>query len=96
MTEAEFNCLPARLQEQVKRAATHNNSSGAAWNMYYNTPAPNRYRRVGELLDLLCFYDHLTDAPQIGFETNTTSNVCRRRITTLSSASVSGHPTFLY
>lgn len=49
VTEAEFNVLPPRLQEQVKRAATHNNASGAAWNMYYNTPAPNRYKRVGEL-----------------------------------------------
>jgi hypothetical protein len=60
VTEAEFNCLPPRLQEQVKRAATHNNSSGAAWNMYYHTPAPNRYKRVGALSAFLFVqYPHL-------------------------------------
>jgi len=55
VTEAEFNCLPPRLQEQVKRAASHNNSSGAAWNMYYHTPAPNRYKRVDWLRDKYYF-----------------------------------------
>ncbi|KAJ8584041.1 hypothetical protein M405DRAFT_482982 [Rhizopogon salebrosus TDB-379] len=56
VTEGEFVCLPARLQEQVKRAATHNASSGATWNMYYNTPAPpNRYKRVDWLRDKYYF-----------------------------------------
>lgn len=49
ITEAEFSSLPARFQEQVKRVAQNNQSSGG-WPaaMYYNTPQPNRYKRVGE------------------------------------------------
>lgn len=47
VTEGEFQALPPRLQEQVKRTAAHNSQSG--WNMYYSPAVtPNRYRRVGE------------------------------------------------
>ncbi|TFK67134.1 hypothetical protein BDN72DRAFT_888970 [Pluteus cervinus] len=48
VTDAEFNALPPRLQEQVKRIALHNQQVGAqGWNAYY-APAvhPGRYRRV--------------------------------------------------
>ena len=50
VTDAEFASLPPRVQEQVKRAATHNASGGNsnAWAAYY-TPAvvPDRFKRVG-------------------------------------------------
>ena len=51
ITEQEFNSLPPRLQEQVKRVAANNaaQASGNGWGMYNYTPAPpNRYKRVGE------------------------------------------------
>ena len=49
ITDTEFSALPPRLQEQVKRVA-QNNQSNPAWpgTMFYNTPQPNRYKRVGK------------------------------------------------
>ena len=49
VTDPEFSSLPPRVQEQVKRAATHN-AAGASNNwMAYYTPAvpPDRFKRVG-------------------------------------------------
>ncbi|KII89401.1 hypothetical protein PLICRDRAFT_606564 [Plicaturopsis crispa FD-325 SS-3] len=55
VTEQEFNALPARLQEQVKRTAAHNPQSG--WNMYYApaSAAPNRFKRVDWLRERIYF-----------------------------------------
>ncbi|KAG6332775.1 hypothetical protein ID866_6310 [Astraeus odoratus] len=56
ITEQEFNSLPPRLQEQVKRVAANNQQPGNNWAMYYNTPAPpNRYKRVDWLRDKIYF-----------------------------------------
>jgi hypothetical protein len=45
------------LQEQVKRAASHNAQGGASgWNLYYSPAvATSRYKRVGELLIVVYF-----------------------------------------
>ena len=47
VTEKEFDSLPPRLQEQVRRYASTAQGSGG-WNQYY-TPqvAPTQFRRVG-------------------------------------------------
>ncbi|KAF8126572.1 hypothetical protein JVT61DRAFT_2749 [Boletus reticuloceps] len=73
ITEAEFSSLPARLQEQVKRVAQNNQASGG-WPgaMYYNTPQPNRYKRVDWLRDKIYFEgltkkDHYTSS-RLGFK----------------------------
>jgi len=73
ITEAEFSSLPARLQEQVKRVS-QNNQAGGGWPaaMYYNTPQPNRYKRVDWLRDKIYFEgltkkDHYT-ASRLGFK----------------------------
>jgi hypothetical protein len=51
VNEAEFNSLPPRIQEHVKRTAAHNNQASGGWNMYYSPAvAPNRYKRVGTSL----------------------------------------------
>lgn len=47
VSDGEFTALPVRLQEQVKRTAAHNAQAGG-WG-YYNTPQPNRFRRIGEV-----------------------------------------------
>ncbi|KAN0075537.1 hypothetical protein V8E55_011560 [Tylopilus felleus] len=72
ITETEFSSLPPRLQEQVKRVAQNNQGSGG-WPgaMYYNTPQPNRYKRVDWLRDKIYFEglgrkDHYT-ASRLGF-----------------------------
>ncbi|KAF9228814.1 hypothetical protein BS17DRAFT_772548 [Gyrodon lividus] len=57
ITEGEYNCLPPRLQEQVKRVSQNNQNAGG-WGMYYGTPAPNRYKRVDWLRDKI-FFDGL-------------------------------------
>lgn len=76
VTEAEFNKLPPRIQEHVKRTAAHNNqASGGGWGMYYSPAvAPNRYKRVGtftrhvdSVLSLLICPDWLRE--RIFFET---------------------------
>jgi len=56
VTDAEFGSLPARVQEQVKRAATHNTGAGTGWMQYY-TPAvaPNVYKRVDWLRERVFF-----------------------------------------
>lgn len=68
VTDAEFNSLPARFQEQVKRMALHNQQQSVpGWNQYYNPVAhPGRYRRVGEcrppplfFLFLFLFFDDM-------------------------------------
>ena len=47
VTEKEFESLPARLQEQVRRYAT--SAGGAGWQQYYSPQvAPTQFRRVGE------------------------------------------------
>ena len=48
VTEKEFDSLPPRLQEQVRRYASAATSAGG-WQQYY-TPqvAPTQFRRVGE------------------------------------------------
>jgi len=71
ITEAEYNCLPARLQEQVKRVSQNNQTTGG-WGMYYGTPAPNRYKRVDWLRDKI-FFDGLQKkdtyaAARLGFK----------------------------
>ncbi|KAH0830233.1 hypothetical protein J3R83DRAFT_1592 [Lanmaoa asiatica] len=73
ITEVEFSSLPARLQEQVKRVAQNNQTSGG-WPgaMYYNTPQPNRYKRVDWLRDKIYFEglskkDHYTSS-RLGFK----------------------------
>ena len=51
VTEGEFAALPARVQEQVKRHASHNAQpgGGGGWNLYYSPAVTtNRYKRVGE------------------------------------------------
>ncbi|KAI6151222.1 hypothetical protein BKA82DRAFT_1004060 [Pisolithus tinctorius] len=59
VSEQEFNSLPPRLQEHVKRAAA-NNQQAANWQMYYNTPTPpSRYKRVDWLRDKI-YFDYLT------------------------------------
>ncbi|KAF9464579.1 hypothetical protein BDZ94DRAFT_476380 [Collybia nuda] len=56
VTEAEFNSLPPRIQEHVKRTAAHNNQSGGGWGMYYSPAvAPNRYKRVDWLRERVFF-----------------------------------------
>ncbi|KAL4065194.1 hypothetical protein V8B97DRAFT_1945934 [Scleroderma yunnanense] len=56
ITEQEFNSLPPRLQEHVKRVAANNQTAGNNWGMYYGTPAPpNRYKRVDWLRDKIYF-----------------------------------------
>lgn len=75
ITEQEFNSLPPRLQEQVKRVATNNagQAQGNGWGMYNYTPAPpNRYKRVDWLRDKT-FFDGLTKkdtyaASRLGFK----------------------------
>ena len=51
VTTKEFESLPPRLQEQVRRYATSASSANAGWQQYY-TPqvAPTSFRRVGEYL----------------------------------------------
>lgn len=47
VTEKEFDSLPPRLQEQVRRYAS--SASGGGWQQYYSPPvAPTQFRRVGE------------------------------------------------
>lgn len=48
VTEKEFDTLPPRQQDQIRRHATNAVNNGG-WGAYY-TPAsvPNRFRRVGE------------------------------------------------
>ena len=48
VTEKEFDSLPPRLQEQVRRYASAAQGAGG-WQQYY-TPqvAPTQFRRVGE------------------------------------------------
>ncbi|KAF4578350.1 hypothetical protein EYR40_001492 [Pleurotus pulmonarius] len=54
VTDGEFQALPPRLQEQVKRTAAHNAQSG--WNMYYSPAVPpNRYKRVDWLRERVFF-----------------------------------------
>jgi len=57
VTEGEFAALPARLQEQVKRAASHNAQGGASgWNLYYSPAVTtNRYKRVDWLRERTYF-----------------------------------------
>ncbi|EGN96372.1 hypothetical protein SERLA73DRAFT_186099 [Serpula lacrymans var. lacrymans S7.3] len=56
VTESEFGALPPRLQEQIKRAASHNGQGGQGWNAYYTPQVmPNRYRRVDWLRDKIFF-----------------------------------------
>ena len=51
VTEKEFESLPARLQEQVRRYAT--SAGGAGWQQYYSPQvAPTQFRRVGEYAPL--------------------------------------------
>jgi hypothetical protein len=46
VSDAEFGGLPPRLQEHIKRSASHAQAGG--WTMYYSpAPATNRFRRVG-------------------------------------------------
>jgi hypothetical protein len=49
VTEAEFNFLPQRIQEQMKRAAVNNLATSqpnpGSW--YHHQAPPSRYRRVG-------------------------------------------------
>ncbi|KAI6111154.1 hypothetical protein EDD16DRAFT_589701 [Pisolithus croceorrhizus] len=60
VSDQEFNSLPPRLQEHVKRAATNNQQAASNWSMYYNTPAPpSRYKRVDWLRDKI-YFDYLT------------------------------------
>jgi len=78
ITEQEFNSLPPRLQEQVKRVATNNagQAQGNGWGMYNYTPAPpNRYKRVGEcrLSKKAATRIRLTPALQTGCETRPSS-----------------------
>jgi len=56
VTDAEFASLPPRVQEQVKRAATHNAGASTNWMAYY-TPAvpPNQYKRVDWLRERVFF-----------------------------------------
>jgi hypothetical protein len=56
VTEAEFNALPPRLQDQIRRVASHNAQS--AWNGMYYSPGqvnPNRFRRVGACWSFIGF-----------------------------------------
>lgn len=60
VSEQEFNSLPPRLQEHVKRAAANNQQAANNWSMYYNTPTPpSRYKRVDWLRDKF-YFDYLT------------------------------------
>lgn len=54
MTDAEFNALPPRYQEQVKRIALHNAQPAGGWSAYYSPAVhPGRYKRVGMLFYFL-------------------------------------------
>ncbi|KAL0947674.1 hypothetical protein HGRIS_013762 [Hohenbuehelia grisea] len=71
VTDAEFQALPPRLQDQIRRMAA--NSAGN-WNMYY-TPAaaaPSRYKRVDWLRDRQYFDGMRKDpsyvASRLGFK----------------------------
>ena len=56
ISEAEFGCLAPRVQEQVKRTASHGQGGGNWGGMYYTpSSAPNRYRRVDWLRDKVYF-----------------------------------------
>lgn len=47
VTEKEFDSLPTRLQEQVRRYAA--SSANQSWQQYYSPqPTPTQFRRVGE------------------------------------------------
>ena len=47
MTEKEFDSLPTRLQEQVRRYAA--SSANQSWQQYYSPqPTPTQFRRVGK------------------------------------------------
>ena len=49
VTEKEFDSLPPRLQEQVRRYAS--SAAGSGWQQYYSPPvAPTQFRRVGECM----------------------------------------------
>ena len=54
VTDKEFESLPPRIQDQVRRHAAAALNNGA-WTGYF-TPAqaPNRYRRVGKSYVQLC------------------------------------------
>jgi len=56
VTEAELAALPTRMQEQIRRHASHAATSG--WGYPYQSPAPTapvRYRRVDWLRERLYF-----------------------------------------
>ncbi|KAI0696573.1 hypothetical protein C8T65DRAFT_663547 [Cerioporus squamosus] len=58
VTEKEFDSLPPRLQEQVRRYAS--SATGAGWQQYYSPPvAPTQFRRVDWLRERV-FFDKLT------------------------------------
>lgn len=57
VTEKEFDSLPARLQEQVRRYAA--SSANQSWQQYYSPqPAPTQFRRVDWLRERV-FFDKL-------------------------------------
>ncbi|KAH9914508.1 uncharacterized protein BXZ73DRAFT_54925 [Epithele typhae] len=58
VTEKEFESLPPRLQEQVRRHASQQNAAG--WQQYYSPApvAPSQFRRVDWLRERL-FFDKL-------------------------------------
>lgn len=98
ITEQEFNSLPPRLQEQVKRIATNNQGAGGNWpGMYYNTPAPpNRYKRVGTCgLSKKAVVRTLTLPLQIGCGTRYTLMGWSRRTPMRPPVSDSKHQTSL-
>lgn len=56
VTEAEVGALPARLQDHIRRTASHNAQNG--WGGMYYSPGqvnPNRYKRVDWLRDRVYF-----------------------------------------
>lgn len=58
ITEAEFNALPPRIQEQVKRHSAMNQAGGAGWPHYGGPPVPPmpaRYRRCDWLRERIHF-----------------------------------------
>jgi len=56
VTDPEFASLAPRVQEQVKRTATHNAGATQGWMSYYSPAVtPNRYKRVDWLRERIFF-----------------------------------------
>ena len=101
ITDAEFNVLPPRLQESVRRRAQAQIAQNQ-WNAggYHYQPAapPSSFKRYGTFcIPNLAFHISPVALTQIGLERNSCSTVSRKKGEILISNSVwaSQRPTYL-